>query len=161
MTLSYSAAHERRIDRQSLAAVHDPRPAILSWGVVIGVVTYLALGPGLYVRFGILHLIGPSTILGYPFLRFRWLNLVLGVLVILAGAGVPGLERTLSCWNGLRLRRAVGVNYALPLSLVWPGAYWHFPGQLALRGRWIAFIARLVAQFDHKRCFVCLGRTLC
>ncbi len=52
---------------------------IFGLGMIITLVVALA-GVG-YVDFGILHLIGLSTILAYPFLRFKWLNLALwGVL---------------------------------------------------------------------------------
>ena len=37
------------------------------------------------VIFGILHLIGVSIILAYPFLRYRFLNVVLGLTVIAVG----------------------------------------------------------------------------
>ena len=82
LTLSYN--REREIHPTgSLWAKYIIRGlTVLTWGLVIGVVTFLALGVGLYVRFGILHLIGLSIILAYPFLRFRWLNLVLGLSLI-------------------------------------------------------------------------------
>lgn len=44
--------------------------------------TWLALGPELAIRFGILHFIGVSIMIAYPFLRYRWSNLVLGVMLI-------------------------------------------------------------------------------
>jgi uncharacterized membrane protein len=56
---------------------------ILAYGVVLSVVL-LALGMGV-VAFGILHLIGISIILAYPFLTLRLTNLVLGTLIFLAG----------------------------------------------------------------------------
>jgi uncharacterized membrane protein len=56
---------------------------ILAYGVVLTVV-FLALGMGV-VAFGILHLIGISIILAYPFLGLRFTNLVLGVLIFVAG----------------------------------------------------------------------------
>ena len=56
---------------------------ILAYGVVLTVV-FLALGMGV-VAFGILHLIGISIILAYPFLRLRFTNLVLGALLFAAG----------------------------------------------------------------------------
>jgi uncharacterized membrane protein len=56
---------------------------ILAYGVVLTVV-FLALGMGV-VAFGILHLIGISIILAYPFLRLRFTNLVLGTLIFAAG----------------------------------------------------------------------------
>jgi uncharacterized membrane protein len=56
---------------------------ILAYGMVLTFV-FLALGMGV-VAFGILHLIGVSIILAYPFLRLRLTNLVLGVLIFAAG----------------------------------------------------------------------------
>ncbi len=56
---------------------------ILAYGVVLTVV-FLVLGMGV-VAFGILHLIGVSIILAYPFLRLRLTNLVLGTLIFAAG----------------------------------------------------------------------------
>ncbi|MDQ3942525.1 MAG: DUF1624 domain-containing protein [Actinomycetota bacterium] len=56
---------------------------ILVYAVVLTVV-FLALGMGI-VAFGILHLIGISIILAYPFLRLRFTNLVLGALIFVAG----------------------------------------------------------------------------
>jgi uncharacterized membrane protein len=56
---------------------------ILAYGVVLTLV-FLALGMGV-VAFGILHLIGVSIILAYPFLRLRFANLVLGTLIFVAG----------------------------------------------------------------------------
>ena len=55
---------------------------IFSWGMVVSLVTFFYLPSG-YVRFGILHFIGVAIILAYPFLRFRWLNLILGVVLLL------------------------------------------------------------------------------
>jgi uncharacterized membrane protein len=56
---------------------------ILAYGVVLTFV-FLALGMGI-VAFGILHLIGISIILAYPFLRLRFTNLVLGALIFASG----------------------------------------------------------------------------
>ena len=55
---------------------------LFAWGLVITAVTWLALGPGLAIRFGILHFMGVSIMIAYPFLRYRWPNLVLGVVLI-------------------------------------------------------------------------------
>jgi len=57
---------------------------IFGWGMVVTVVTYFLLGYG-FVVFGILHLLGLSTILAYPFLRSRWASLAGGVAVIVLG----------------------------------------------------------------------------
>jgi uncharacterized membrane protein len=56
---------------------------ILAYGVVLTFV-FLALGMGI-VAFGILHLIGISIILAYPFLRLRFTNFVLGTLIFASG----------------------------------------------------------------------------
>lgn len=57
---------------------------VFLWGMVITFVTYLVI-PEAFVRFGILHLIGISIIISYPFLRFRWANLAIGAIVIIVG----------------------------------------------------------------------------
>jgi uncharacterized membrane protein len=56
---------------------------ILAYGMVLTAL-FLSLGMGV-VAFGILHLIGVSIILAYPFLRLRFTNLVLGTLIFAAG----------------------------------------------------------------------------
>jgi uncharacterized membrane protein len=56
---------------------------ILAYGMVLTLV-FLVLGMGV-VAFGILHLIGVSIILAYPFLRLRFTNLILGILVFAVG----------------------------------------------------------------------------
>jgi len=53
-------------------------------GVVVTIVTWLFLGRG-FVVFGVLHCIGLSIILAYPMLRYRYKNLVLGILFIFIG----------------------------------------------------------------------------
>jgi uncharacterized membrane protein len=50
------------------------------------------------VAFGILHLIGISIILSYPFLRLRLANLVLGVCIFAAGMYVQAADPTGSAW---------------------------------------------------------------
>ena len=92
---------------------------LITWGVVIGVVTYLALGAGSYVRFGILHLIGVSIILAYPLLRFRWLNLALAVAITALTPAVQGLHLNLPWLEWLAPTPGSGVDYA-PL-LPWFG----------------------------------------
>src|SRR5215218_11029274 len=56
---------------------------IFAYGMALTIV-FLVLGMGV-VAFGILHLIGVSIILAYPFLRLRFANLVLGTLIFAAG----------------------------------------------------------------------------
>ena len=65
---------------------------VLAWGLVISVVTRIALGPDLYIRFGVLHFIGFAILLAYPFLRRYWLNLILGVGLIALGVWLQQFE---------------------------------------------------------------------
>jgi uncharacterized membrane protein len=58
---------------------------IFGWGLVITLATRLFLGPELAITFGILHFIGVSIAISYPFLRLRWGNLGLGIAVYAAG----------------------------------------------------------------------------
>ncbi|MFZ2455914.1 MAG: heparan-alpha-glucosaminide N-acetyltransferase [Candidatus Altiarchaeia archaeon] len=62
---------------------------IFFWGMAITAVT-LNFFPGEYVVFGILHFIGLSIVLAYPFLRMRYGNLVLGGGCIAAGLFLEG-----------------------------------------------------------------------
>jgi uncharacterized membrane protein len=57
---------------------------ILAYGMLITIV-FWTLNFGTVI-FGILHLIGVSIVLAYPFLRFRFANLLLGLLIIALGA---------------------------------------------------------------------------
>jgi uncharacterized membrane protein len=57
---------------------------IFFWGLVITAVTWLLFRDE-YIIFGILHFIGLSIILSYPFLRMGYCNLVLGISCIAAG----------------------------------------------------------------------------
>lgn len=59
---------------------------LVGWGLVLSAVTWFVLGSNLYIRFGILHFIGISILLSYPFLRWRWMNVGLGILLI--GVGI-------------------------------------------------------------------------
>jgi len=84
---------------------------LFTWTTLDGV-TYLALGTGYYVRFGILHLIGLSIILAYPFLRFRWLNLALGIVLIALGPMIQGMRLDLPPLEWLAPTPGSGVDYA-------------------------------------------------
>jgi uncharacterized membrane protein len=57
---------------------------IFAWGMGITLVTWLISRQG-YVRFGILHFFGIAFILAPFFLRFRFINLILGAALMAAG----------------------------------------------------------------------------
>ncbi len=64
---------------------------IFSLGMVVTVVTYLFVEER-FIVFGILHFIGVSIILSYPFLRLKALNLGLGAAAIGLGLYLQGLS---------------------------------------------------------------------
>ncbi len=55
---------------------------IIGCGMLITFVTYLIVGPDLYIRFGILHMIGVSLMLLPLFSIFKEWNALIGVLII-------------------------------------------------------------------------------
>jgi uncharacterized membrane protein len=57
---------------------------IFAWGMGITLITWLISREG-YVRFGILHFFGIAFILAPFFLRFRFINLILGTALMAAG----------------------------------------------------------------------------
>ena len=65
-----------------------------------------------YVDFGILHLIGASTILAYPLLRFRWLNLLLGIVVIALAPVINAQGLDIPWLQWLAPTPGAGVDYA-------------------------------------------------
>lgn len=74
-----------------------------------------------FVIFGILHLIGISIILAYPFLKLRYWNLLIGVLCIFLGAYLKGFTFDFYwlSWLGFRPAQFYSVDYS-PL-LPWFG----------------------------------------
>ena len=88
VSMSLRAGRMRQKGRVRFRPFFQRGLIIFSWGMIISLVTWL-FDPTSYIRFGILHFIGVAIILAYPFLRFRWLNLLLGVLLLLAPEVIP------------------------------------------------------------------------
>ncbi len=96
LTISYSRAKER-LHGFRLYAKYLRRGAwIFSWGLLITLITWIFVRQE-FVVFGILHFVGVSIILAYPFLRRRNTNLILGILFIAAGLLLQNLS-TDSFW---------------------------------------------------------------
>lgn len=93
---------------------------IFSIGLVITAATYLLIGKG-FIVFGILHFIGLSIILAYPFLSLKKLNAVMGIIIIAAGLYLQNLAFGFPwlLWLGLAPRSFYTVDY-FPL-LPWFG----------------------------------------
>lgn len=68
---------------------------IFGWGIVITVIMAVS-GVGM-VHFGVLHLIGFSIIAVFPFLQFRWLNILLWALFQVANLLIAPI-RLASLW---------------------------------------------------------------
>lgn len=83
LTISYNRAIEKR-DGQGLYLKFLIRGLrIFALGMVVTIVTaLLRIG---YVDFGVLHLIGFSIAVAYPFIRYRWVNLALWAAFFVAG----------------------------------------------------------------------------
>jgi uncharacterized membrane protein len=91
LTLSYTRECQKT-GRTNLFAKYLVRGAkIFGWGLVITVATYFFVGRG-FVIFGILHLLGASIILAYPFLhQDKWVSLIAGLLAIGLGTYLNSL----------------------------------------------------------------------
>jgi len=97
LTLSYNREIRRDSQPHLLKKYLLRGGKIFGWGLVITVATYFFIGRG-FVIFGILHLLGVSIILAYPFLKLnRWASLLGGLAIIGAGIYVDTL-RTTSPW---------------------------------------------------------------
>lgn len=93
---------------------------VFTWGVVISLVTLLLYGPDRYVRFGILHLIGLCIVLAYPLLRFRWLNLVLGVVISALGPVMRSLDLEFPWLEWVAATPGSGIDYAPLIPMFGP-----------------------------------------
>ena len=91
LTLSHSRAAGMNVPKQEMYQKYIKRGArIFSWGLIITFITWLFLKDGVIV-FGILHFIGLSVILAYPFLRLRAYNLLIGAGIIFSGMCLSNL----------------------------------------------------------------------
>lgn len=121
LTVSFSKATKISLDEKKLFLKYLIRGLkIFSWGLIITLVTWVFLREG-WVVFGILHLIGISIILAYPFLRFPSWNLLIGLLLIFSGLYLKGLTFNFPwlVWLGFRPAQFYSVDY-FPL-LPWFG----------------------------------------
>lgn len=86
---------------------------VFALGLVITIATYFVM-PNSFVIFGILHLLGASLILLYPFLfRSRWIALVAGLVVIGAGVAVKDMlvDSPWLLWLGIVQRGVMMIDY--------------------------------------------------
>jgi len=176
LTLSYARSSRGEGSGQRLFAKYLKRGLkVFGLGLVITVVTWVLLREGA-VYFGILHFFGVSIILAYPFLRYRWPNLLIGL--VLFAIGMVLSKRTFPfswlMWLGFVPERLTAVDY-YPL-LPWFGVVlWGvFVGNVLYEGhvrgfplpdlsgllptRWLAFLGRhsLLIYLVHQPLLVAL-----
>lgn len=119
LTLSYS-----RVKNKPKREIHTKYLKrglkIFGWGLIISLVTLIFLKED-FILFGVLHFIGISIILAHFFLRLRYLNLVLGFLIILIGGFLQSLTFDFPwlVWLGFRPTGFFSVDY-IPI-LPWFG----------------------------------------
>jgi uncharacterized membrane protein len=114
LSLSLSHSRARLLGQEDGFFFHLLKRSVGILGLALGVtvVTYLFIGKG-FIVFGVLHLIGLSLLLAYPFLRQHMANFVFGLLFILLGiylqnisVGFPWL-----LWLGLAPHDFYSVDY--------------------------------------------------
>jgi len=113
LTLSFSRTKKIQNAREKIYQKYIKRGLkVFSWGLIITLTTFVFLREG-FIVFGILHFIGISIILAYPFLKLRSGNLLIGIVFISIGIylknftfGFPWLM-----WLGLRPERFYTVDY--------------------------------------------------
>jgi uncharacterized membrane protein len=92
LTLSYARASASRSSGGTLFWKYLSRGLrIFSYGLLITLATWIVL-PNEIIVFGILHLIGASIILAYPFLNLKLTNVALGAACVAIGSLLRGLE---------------------------------------------------------------------
>lgn len=103
-----------------------PRPFFRRLGLLVLFAALVTLAsywmfPNRYIFFGILHFIAVASVLGLFFLRFYWLNLILGVLLLVLGFSYqhPFFNQPLLQWVGLMTYKPPTEDY-VPL-LPWFG----------------------------------------
>ncbi|MFN8442110.1 MAG: heparan-alpha-glucosaminide N-acetyltransferase [Caldilineaceae bacterium] len=114
----------------SLAIVYQRKPEfsrylwrglyVFGCGMIFSLAVWL-FGIG-YVHFGVLHMIGVSTILAYPLLRYKWLNVLLWFIFYIIG-GIFLLPDQVTWWlRWLSPMQLLGMSIQVNTSwLVWLG----------------------------------------
>jgi len=85
---------------------------IFIWGFIITLFTLIFLNDGI-ILFGILHLIGISIIISYPFLEHKYKNLVIGTGIILIGTylGKFNFDTPYFLWLGFEPKYFFSFDY--------------------------------------------------
>lgn len=120
LTLSYSRIQESLSKKESYKKFIKRGLFIFGLGLLITIVSWYYLGEG-FIIFGVLHCIGISIILSIPFLQYRYLNLLIGTILIIFGIILKGYSFNFNflLWLGFAPTSFYTVDY-FPL-LPWFG----------------------------------------
>jgi uncharacterized membrane protein len=112
LTLSHSRARLLGQEGRFFFRLLKRSAWILGLALGITIVTYLFIGKG-FIVFGVLHLIGLSLLLAYPFLRLNRANFIFGLLFILLGAYLQNISVDFYwlLWLGLAPHDFYSVDY--------------------------------------------------
>ena len=91
LTLSHSKAKSNLLRNDLLKKFIIRGIKIFVLGMIISLVTYIYI-PERYVIFGVLHLIGISIIISIPFISYKKINIILGLIIIALGIYLKTLK---------------------------------------------------------------------
>lgn len=112
LTLSYSRV-EKVLTKKELKLKFFKRGLkIFGLGMLITFLTWYFLDDG-FVVFGVLHCIGISIVLAYPFLRFHFLNFLIGVVLIIAAVVLKSITFDFYwlVWLGLKHSQFYSIDF--------------------------------------------------
>jgi uncharacterized membrane protein len=113
VSLSISAAYAgTKLTRRQFVEKYLLRGAfIFSLGLGITLITWIFI-PGMFIRFGILHLIGLAVMASPLYSRYTWQNLILGAVFIALGPVVAGIRgSSWLLWSGIHPPAFASVDY--------------------------------------------------
>jgi uncharacterized membrane protein len=102
LTLSYNKSYSKvkELKNSNFIKYLKRGTTIFLAGMVITLVSWIFYRQ-LYIRFGILHLIGLGIILSYPLIKFKYVNLGLGIILIFIGQIIKDMVFNFSWLLGL------------------------------------------------------------
>ncbi|MDP2827103.1 MAG: heparan-alpha-glucosaminide N-acetyltransferase [Sulfuricellaceae bacterium] len=135
----------------------------LGWLAAAALLTSISsrmIFPESWIFFGVLHLILFASIVGLAFVRLYWLNLGLGILIILAGLTFqhPVFDHPWLQWMGLVTHKPITEDYVplMPwLGIVLIGS---FLGKFFLRSSWKPVLAAWRSNHSIARMLALAGR---
>jgi uncharacterized membrane protein len=126
---------------------------------LVSVVTYVMFKER-WVFFGILHFIAVASLLALPFIRLYWINLIVGIAVILIGSfySHPAFNQDALQWIGLMTHKPATEDY-VPL-LPWFGVVLCgiFAGKLVYQAQYFPLLVRWQGRSKAARVLRLGGR---